>query len=98
MLVRLISGSLSAIAFSVAVIAGLYAGNPITTILLRAWAVMMIYLILGLIVGWIAQVVYDEYRANLAKQKEIPTENEETMTVVEENKPSLETTSVTSEH
>lgn len=81
MLVRLIAGMLSLLAFSVAIIAGLNAGNPATTILFRAWLALILYLFVGFIIGWIVQVVYEEFKnqqngsGNVASKNEVKPEN-----------------------
>ncbi len=68
MLVRMVSGSLSLLAFSAAIIAGLWAGNDITTILIRAWWTLILFLIFGAIIGWMAQIVIDEHIRKMTRQ------------------------------
>ena len=60
-MVKLIAGSLSLLAFSAAIFAGLWAGNEMLTILTRAWWAMILFLILGAVIGWMAQVVVNEH-------------------------------------
>jgi len=48
-------------AFGVAVVRGLWVDNPISTILLRAWCSMILFMILGAIIGYIAKVALDEH-------------------------------------
>ena len=60
MLIRLVSGSLALLAFSVAILAGVWAGNDSYTILFRAWWAMILFLIFGALIGWIAKVIIDE--------------------------------------
>jgi hypothetical protein len=61
MLVRMIAGLLSLLAFSVATFAGVWAGNDLSTVLFRAWKAMILFLIFGALVGWMVQLVMDEY-------------------------------------
>jgi hypothetical protein len=61
MLVRMIAGSLSLLAFSVATFAGVWAGNDLSTVLFRAWKAMILFLIFGALVGWMVRLVMDEY-------------------------------------
>ncbi len=62
MFVRLIAGILSLIGFSVAIIVGLWIGNPFETILSRAWLTLVMFFILGAFAGAIVQAVIDEHR------------------------------------
>ncbi|MFA5865105.1 MAG: hypothetical protein WC975_10520 [Phycisphaerae bacterium] len=68
MLIKLISGSLALLAFSAAIFAGLWAGNDLSTILLRAWWALILFLILGVMIGWIAQTVIDEHMEKAANE------------------------------
>ena len=61
MLVRMTSGSLGILAFAVAIFRGLYAENPVSTVLLRAWCALIVFLILGAFMGYVAQLVLAEY-------------------------------------
>ncbi len=61
MLVRMIAGSLSLLAFSAAILAGVWAGNDWSTVLFRAWWVMILFLILGAMIGWVAKAAVDEH-------------------------------------
>jgi uncharacterized protein involved in exopolysaccharide biosynthesis len=61
MLVKMIAGSLSLLAFSVATFAGVWAGNDISTVLLRAWWALILFLIFGTLIGWVAKLALDEY-------------------------------------
>lgn len=49
------------LAFSASIFAGLWGGNDMMTILTRAWWALMIFLVFGAIVGWIAQTVINEH-------------------------------------
>lgn len=57
----MIAGSLSLLAFSVATFAGVWAGNDLSTVLLRAWWALILFLIFGALIGWMAQLALDEY-------------------------------------
>ncbi len=61
MLVRMIAGSLALLAFSAATLAGVWAGNDWSTVLLRAWSAMILFLIFGALIGWMAQSALEEY-------------------------------------
>jgi thiosulfate reductase cytochrome b subunit len=57
----MLSGSLGLLAFSASILAGVWADNDLTTILTRAWWVLILFLVFGAIVGWIAQTVINEH-------------------------------------
>lgn len=61
MLIRMVSGSLGLLAFSASILAGVWADNDLMTILTRAWWVLILFLLFGAIVGWIAQTVINEH-------------------------------------
>jgi hypothetical protein len=68
-MVRMSGGCLGLLAFSVALVAGLSVGNPVTTILSRAlWALFSFY-VLGAVLGYLAMRVIDEYA--LRRNREI---------------------------
>ena len=58
---RLCGAALGLLAFSVALIAGLAAGNPSEVVLLRAIWALLICCAVGLVTGWIAGRVLDEH-------------------------------------
>lgn len=60
-MVRSIGAQIGLLAFAVAVIAGLYAGNSVTLILTRALVAMVIGSIIGQIAGWGAKLVLRDY-------------------------------------
>ncbi|NLX22868.1 MAG: hypothetical protein GXY55_14545 [Phycisphaerae bacterium] len=60
-MVRLSGAALGLLAFSVAIIQGLAAGNPVEVILGRAIWALLLFCVLGLIVGYVAQRVLDEH-------------------------------------
>jgi hypothetical protein len=80
MFVRLIAGSFALLAFSAALLAGLYAGNDVTTILLRAWWAMILFLVLGGILGWIAQIMITDHidRSNAQLMEKLMPNNSTT--------------------
>ncbi|HOA72537.1 MAG TPA: hypothetical protein PL151_01590 [Phycisphaerae bacterium] len=60
-MVRLTGAALGFLAFAIAIILGLTAGNTVETTLIRAIQAMFIFFALGLVVGWIAYRVIDEH-------------------------------------
>lgn len=68
MLVRMTSGSLALFAFSVAIFRGLWVDNPVTTILLRAWYALMIFMVVGALIGYVAKIVLEEHFKDRTKQ------------------------------
>lgn len=77
MVARFSAASLALIAFTIAVVAGLFAGNPVTTTLSRGILALFIFCILGLSLGKIADVVIAEHQKKreteiLERLKEIP--------------------------
>jgi hypothetical protein len=60
-MVRLTGAALGFLAFAIAIILGLSAGNTLETTLTRAIQAMFIFFALGLIVGWVAYRVIDEH-------------------------------------
>lgn len=55
------AGTLALLAFSAAIFAGLWAGNQPSAILVRAWWSMIMFLALGAAIGWMGQIVVNEY-------------------------------------
>ena len=70
MMLRMTSGTLALLAFSAAIFAGLVAGNDMTTILSRALSAMILFLLLGAVVGWMAQMVICEHSKAEAEKSE----------------------------
>lgn len=73
----MIAGSLALLAFSASIFAGAWAGNDISTVLLRAWWIMILFLILGTVIGWIAKVAVDEHLQAITKKIMDQLENPE---------------------
>ena len=61
MIVRFSGVTLGLLAFSVAILGGLWTGNPVTEILSRAIWSLVVFCALGLAVGAAAQAVIGEY-------------------------------------
>lgn len=61
MIARFAGGMLGLLAFTVATLVGLAAGNPPTVILSRALWGLVVFCLIGLAVGMAAQAVIDEY-------------------------------------
>lgn len=67
-MVRTTGACLALLAFSVAILAGISADNPVTTTLSRAlWALAAFYL-LGTLLGYVAQRVIDEHALRLHRE------------------------------
>jgi len=60
-MIRLCGASLGFFAFSVTIVLGLVAGNPIEVTLLRAIGAMLLFCVIGLCTGWVANRVLDEH-------------------------------------
>ena len=60
-MVRSIGAQLGLLAFASAIVAGLYAGNAPTTILLRALLVMVAACLLGQAAGWLGKLVLRDH-------------------------------------
>jgi hypothetical protein len=52
---------LALIAFAAAILAGVWANNDLPTVLVRAWWALILFLILGALIGWMAKAVLDEH-------------------------------------
>ena len=61
MIVRFSGATLGLLAFSVAILGGLWAGNPVAETLSRAIWSLVVFCALGLAVGAAAQAVVEEY-------------------------------------
>lgn len=68
MLIRLVSGTLALLAFAVALIVGVWVGNDVATVLWRAWGAMVLFLIVGAVIGWMIQLVLEEYLEKTTRQ------------------------------
>ena len=65
-MVRSIGAQLGLLAFGVALLAGLYAGNSATVVLMRALVAMVVGAVVGQAAGWAAKYVLREH---LQRQK-----------------------------
>ena len=61
MIVKFSGAILGLLAFSVAVVGGLWVGNPATVVLSRAIWSLVVFCALGLVVGFAAHAVVEEY-------------------------------------
>jgi hypothetical protein len=61
MIARFSGGVLGLFAFTVAAIAGTVVGNPPMAVITRALWALVVFCVLGLVVGMAAQMVIDEY-------------------------------------
>ena len=74
-MVRLCGACLALFAFSITVLLGLFAENPIELVLPRAIWALMVFCAIGLSVGWIGSRVLDEHA--LRRNREMFMEVEE---------------------
>ena len=70
---RRIAAAMSLIAFAVCLVAGLEADNPLGTILARSLVAMAGTLVVGLVVGAMAQKMLDEHLASTRQTAAGPT-------------------------
>jgi hypothetical protein len=69
---RRIAAAMSLIAFAVCLVAGIEADNPLGTILARSLVAMAGTLVVGLVVGAMAQKMLDEHLATRGRAGEQP--------------------------
>lgn len=74
-MIRTCGGALGLLGFSIAVMQGLWVGNPTDVILVRAIWSLILMCMLGLVVGWMALRILDEH--SVAKHQEMFREVEE---------------------
>lgn len=60
-MVRSTGVQIGLLAFAVAVIAGVYAGNPATVVMLRALLAMLVGVLIGQAAGWMAKLVLRDH-------------------------------------
>ncbi|MBN1514796.1 MAG: hypothetical protein JXB13_22480 [Phycisphaerae bacterium] len=82
MVARYTGGILGMLAFAVSVLAGLWVGNPVAIILSRAVWALVLFSVIGLSLGAVAQFVIDDY-ARRRYQEVVPEAEEATDSVVE---------------
>lgn len=61
MVPRALGAALGLLAFSTTIIAGLWVRNPVSVILARAIWAMLVFCVIGLVLGWVVQVVVREH-------------------------------------
>ena len=71
---RFTGGILGALAFSVSILMGLWARNPVNLVLSRAVWALCVFSIIGLLVGGVAQRVVDDY-ARRRREELTPSES-----------------------
>ncbi len=76
MVARYTGATLSLFAFGLAAVAGLIAGNPPEIVLSRALWALVVFCVLGLVVGSAAQMVLGEYAIE-KKASSMPSESDE---------------------
>jgi len=69
-LIRLIAGTLSLLAFAAALLAGLWANNDLDTVFWRAWIALVAFLILGALIGAMVQAVVEEHIGSVTRAVE----------------------------
>lgn len=75
------AGSLGLLAFSAAIFAGLYAGNEVVTILSRAISALIVCLLLGAVIGWMAEtVIAENLKAADQRENDLDRESEQAVT------------------
>ena len=74
-MVRLCGACLALFAFSITVLLGLFAGNPLEEILPRAIWALVLFCVIGWCVGWVGTRVLDEH--SLRRNREMFMEIEE---------------------
>ncbi len=74
-MVRLCGAALGSFAFAITILLGLSAGNPADVTILRAVQAMIVFCIIGLLVGWVAARVLDEH--TLGRHRELFAEEKE---------------------
>jgi len=57
MIIRMTAGTFALLGFAASIFAGLWAGNDADVILTRAWWALILCLVLGGLLGWMAQTV-----------------------------------------
>ena len=60
-MVRTTGAQIGLLAFAVAIVAGVYAGNPATVVMLRALAAMLAAALVGQVAGWTAKLVLRDH-------------------------------------
>lgn len=76
MIGRHTGGILGMLAFSVSIVVGLWAGNPVAVILSRAVWALCVFCVIGLLVGGVAQYVINDYGRRRYQQITASPENE----------------------
>lgn len=71
--VRIIAAILALAAFAVAVVAGLSAGNPAHTVLLRALGAMLGANIIGVGLSWVLSHVFESHQAAYRAANPVPS-------------------------
>lgn len=83
MIGRHTGGILGMLAFSVSIVVGLSAGNPVGVILSRAVWALCVFCVIGLLVGGVAQYVINDYgkrryqEITTSPEDEVPAEPKE---------------------
>ncbi len=70
--VRAIGGTLALAGFTIALLCGLHAGNPVETIVFRSLGSMACCLIMGLIAGRFCDVAITEYMTTYLRSQDVP--------------------------
>ena len=64
---RGVGATLGLLAFATTIVAGLWVGNPVNIILMRALSAMLLFCVIGVVIGSAAQLVVREHAHNREK-------------------------------
>lgn len=65
MIARYVGATLGLLAFTIVIVAGLFAQNPITVTLSRSLFALFAFFLIGLVLGGAAQIVVNEHQADV---------------------------------
>jgi len=77
-MIRLVGGTAALLAFSAAIVAGLIAENAMVTVLKRALTAMVLFLMIGSLLGWVGEMVLRDHLNRLVAQREAESATAET--------------------
>ena len=89
---RVIATSFGLAAFAAAIVVGVAAGNPTSTVLKRAIIIMVLCWLIGRIIGHIAQITVQSHVDKYKEENPIPTDEADQTTASPNPTPSEKTT------
>ena len=95
---RVIAACFALVGFAAAVVVGAVAGNPVTTVLLRALVVMGVCWLIGRVVGFITSRTVTEHIETYKQQHPLPDDSQSTGEVDLEAEPAPESAQARDEH